>query len=35
MTADSVSFGMLGNSSVDVAGLTAKGLEIKAQGNVV
>lgn len=34
MTADSVSFGMLGNSSVDVAGLTAKGLEIKAQGNV-
>ena len=34
MTADSVSFGMLGNSSVDVAGLTAKGLEIKTQGNV-
>lgn len=34
MTADSVSFGMLGNSSVDIAGLTAKELKIKAQGNM-
>ena len=34
MTADSVSFGILGNSSVDIAGLTAKELKIKAQGNM-